>query len=85
MNNISYDSLHQLRAALGSRSIMAEPSLKDLCVDGETFAGTAEDESVLHDWLDHIDSIIDKSLDAGESTPCTPAFFCWTCHMPDSQ
>lgn len=64
MNTMNYDSLHQLRAALGSRSIMAEPSLKDLCVDGETFAGIAEDESVLHDWLAHIDSIIDKSLDA---------------------
>ena len=64
-NNIRYDSLNQLRVALGSRCIMDEPSLKDLCVDGKTFAGTAEDESVLHDWLDHIDSIIEKSLDTG--------------------
>ena len=44
---------------------MAAPSLQDLCVDGETFAGEAESEEVLLEWLAHIDSIIEKSLEAG--------------------
>ena len=65
VNNINYDRLHQIHVALGSRTIMAAPSLQDLCHDGETFAGTAADESVMLDWLAHIDSIIDNSLDAG--------------------
>ena len=65
MNNIQYDSLSQLRAALGGRSILAEPHLRDLYADGQTASGVAEDKSVLLDWLDHMNSIMQKSLDAG--------------------
>jgi len=45
---------------------MSAPSLSDLCVDGQTSAGVAEDKEVLLEWLDYFDSIIRKSLDAGE-------------------
>ena len=63
INTIQYDSLNQLRAAIGNKTILAEPNLCDLYIDGKTPAGVADDESVLYDWLNHIDLIIQKSID----------------------
>lgn len=63
-NRISCDSLHTLRKALGSTSVMAPPHHSDLFMNGEA-GGVAEDISVIHDWLDHIDGIIQRSYDEG--------------------
>jgi hypothetical protein len=65
VNNMQYDSLHLLKSALGTKSIMAAPSVNDLYVDGDTPAGVADNENVLWNWLEHIDSIIEKSIADG--------------------